>query len=74
MSQEKQFSNFSKLKFSNFQIFFFAKWSLGIKRGAKKAKCEISAESDTLHFVLFSIPEEIAMHVAGRKFSIFSKF
>ena len=67
----RKFSNFSKLKFSNI-FFFFAKWSLGMKRGCQKRQnAKFQLNPITSHFVLFSIPEEIAMHVTGREFSIF---
>ena len=64
----RKFSYFSKLN-------FFCKMEIGNEKGNSKKRLNAKFQLNPIasHFVLFSIPEEIAMHVTGRKFSKFSK-
>ena len=70
--RKKIFENF---KFFKIFKYLFLKWSLGMKRGChKRLNAKLQLNTIISYFVLFFIPEDIAIYVTGRNFSNFTNF
>ena len=71
LSQEEKFQNFQL--FQKFPIFFYLQNRVWEKKGMpNRQNVNFELNPITSYFVLFAIPEDIAVYVTGRKFSKFS--